>query len=270
MNQRHSYLLVEGQQDVYFLGCLLQTLGLHPVQQADQVPRRWAPFLDSVLCQRDRSLRQQGRPGIPFWQVFKITCLLNDSHVVAIESVGGNRVQFGRTLRATRELIGGGFDSLTAVGVIADADTDPAASLASARDALRSAGLVPPYGNEQIVAGTPNSGVFVLPGGSAAGGLEDLLTDCAAIVYPELLSLARSYVDSVNIDSGDYAGDDMREMRTPQGPVKAVVGAVSSVLKPGASIQVSILRDRWVSPTTMGAVRVAALVQFLKSLCGIP
>ena len=166
-------------------------------------------------------------------------------------------------------MIDGGLESLIGVGLIPDADTNPAASLASAQDALRSAGLTPPAGNEQLVAGTPNSGIFVLPGGDAPGGLEDLLIDCAGIIYAELLASARAFVDSVDVDSQTYAPEDMREMKTPQGPVKAVVGAMSSVLKPGATIQVSILRDRWVSETTITAPRVAALMHFLQSLCGL-
>lgn len=97
MNRQHSYVLVEGQQDVYFVGRLLQTIGLQAVQNADDVPPKWEPFLDSTLRQRDRALRELERPGVAFWQMFKIACFVNDSHVVAVESVGGNRARFAKT-----------------------------------------------------------------------------------------------------------------------------------------------------------------------------
>jgi len=270
MNRQHSYLLVEGQQDVYFVGRILEELGLRSAQRPEQVPARWEPFLDDVARQRDQAERSAGRSGVPFWQMFKPACLFSDSHVVVVERVDGNRAKFARTLRATNALIDGGLASLTGVGIVPDADIDPTASFASAQEAMRSAGLVAPDNNQEVIAGSPNTGVFVLPGGADQGGLEQVLIDCAEAVYPALIAGARTFVNSVDTDNAAYTEEDMREMKTPQGPVKAVVGSVSSVLKPGATIQVSVLRDRWVSHTTLGTPRVAALVSFLHSLCGLP
>jgi hypothetical protein len=270
MNGHHAYLLVEGQQDVFFAGRILEELGLQSAQRAEQVPAKWEPFLDDVLLQRDQAERAAGRAGIPFWQMFKPACLFSESHSVLIERVDGNRSKFGRTLRATDTLIDGGLASLIGVGVVPDADSDPAANLTSAQAALRSVGLTAPDNNQGVVAGSPNTGVFVLPGGTDAGGLEQLLLDCAESVYPALIAGAQTFVNGVDTASSAYTEDDMREMRTPQGPAKAIVGSVSSVLKPGSTIQVSILRDRWVSTPTLALPRVAAVVQFLKSLCGLP
>jgi len=270
MNGHHSYLLVEGQQDVYFVGRILEELGLHSAQRPEQIPGKWSPFLDDVARQRDHAERQAGRNGIPFWQMFKPACLLSQLHSVVVERVDGNRAKFGRTLRATDALIDGGLASLTGVGVVPDADVDAAASLASAQAALRSAGLAAPNSNQEVIAGNPNTGIFVLPGGVAQGGLEQVLIDCGEVVYPALIAGARTFVGGVDTDSAAYSEEDMREMNTPQGPIKAVVGSVSSVLKPGSTIQVSVLRDRWVSDATLATPRVAAIVQFLKSLCGLP
>jgi hypothetical protein len=270
MNRQHSYLLVEGQQDVFFVGRILEELGLHSAQRPEQIPAKWEPFLDDGARRRDQAERSAGRSGVPFWQMFKAACLISDSHVVVIERVDGNRAKFARTLRATDALIDGGLASLTGVGIVPDADTDPTASFASAQDTMRSAGLVAPNSNQEVIAGSPNTGVFVLPGGAAQGGLEQVLIDCAEAAYPALIAGARTFVNSVDTNSATYAEEDMREMKTPQGPAKAIVGSVSSVLKPGATIQVSVLRDRWVSSGTLGTPRVAALVGFLKSLCGLP
>ena len=97
-----------------------------------------------------------------------------------------------------------------------------------------------------------------------------MLVDCAEAVYPALIAGARTFVNGVDTASATYTEEDMREMKTPQGPVKAFVGSVASVLKPGSTIQVSVLRDRWVSDATLATPRVAALVGFLKALCGLP
>jgi hypothetical protein len=270
MSRQHNYLLVEGQQDVFFVGRILEELGLESARRPDQIPAKWEPFLDDVARQRDQAERSAGSSGVPFWQMFRPACLFSDSHVVVIERVDGNRARFARTLRATDALIDGGLAGLTGVGILLDADIDPAASLASARGAMQSAGLAAPTSKQEVIAGSPNTGVLVLPGGAAQGGLEEVLIDCAEAVYPALIAGARTFVNGVDTDGADYTEDDMREMKMPQGPVKAIIGSVSSVLKPGATIQVSILRDRWVSNATLGTPRVAALVVFLKSLCGLP
>lgn len=270
MNGVHSYLLVEGPQDVVFVGRLLNELGLRSVERADDLPAKWRRFLDKPLHQRDRAERQAGRAGVPFWQMFKPACLLNERHSVLIERVDGNRSRFAQTLRATGALIDGGLASLAGVGIMPDADTDPTASFASAQAALRAAGLPAPDQLKHVVAGAPNTGIFVLPGGTNTGGLEHVLIDCAAEIYPKLLQGARTLVNGVAADGAELTDDDLREFRQPQGQFKAVVGAVATVLKPGSTIQVSVRRDRWVTPATLALPRVNAIVQFLKSLCGIP
>ena len=133
MNRQHSYLLVEGQQDVFFVGRILEELGLQSARRPEEVPARWEPFLDDGARQRDQAERSTGRSGVPFWQMFRPACLFSDSHVVVIERVDGNRARFARTLRATDALIDGGLAGLTGVGIVPDADLDPAGSFASAQ-----------------------------------------------------------------------------------------------------------------------------------------
>lgn len=270
MNGSHSYVLVEGLQDVVFVGRILEELGLQSAKRPEQIPGKWLPFLDDVARQRDQAEHAAGREGVPFWQMFKPACLFNETHSVLVERVGGNRRQFGKTLRATDALIEGGLASLTGVGIIPDADADPFASLASAQTALRAVTLPAPNNNQEVIAGSPNTGVFVLPGGMAPGGLEQLLAECAGSVYPALISGARTFVDGVETASAAYTEEDMHDLKSPQGPAKAMVGSIASVLKPGSTIQVSVRRDRWVSPPTLKLPGVAAIVQFLKSLCGLP
>ena len=158
MNRRHSYVLVEGQQDVFFVGRLLEELGLRSVCGPEDIPDRWLPFVDGFLRRRDEALRASRRDGIPLWQMFKPACLYDDSYVVVVERVAGNRARFGRTLRATHELIDGGLAGLAGVGIIPDADTDPAASLQSAKEAFRSAGLAVPTNADQGRAGHAQHG----------------------------------------------------------------------------------------------------------------
>lgn len=269
MTRRNCYLLVEGQQDVAFIGRLFQEIGLHFVQSVDALPEIWQPLVDIGLRQRDQAFRARGHDGVPFWQLFKPSCLTSDSHSIVIERAAGNRAKFGRTLIGTGSLLDGGLGSLHCVGLLPDADSDAHASFASAIQALRAANLPAPVKSGEIVDGTPRTGILVLPGGNAHGGLEELLLDCAKVIYPDLFIGAQTFVGSVAIASPIYSPEDMREMGTPQGPKKAVVGSIASVLKPGSTVQLSIKRDRWISADSIAGGRVAAVFGFLKVMCGI-
>lgn len=270
MNRKHCYLMVEGPQDVIFVGRLFQELGFRAATLADDVPARWQPFVDSAARSRVQAERQAGRSGLQLWQMFKPACLLSDTHVVIVEQVGGYRTKFGRTLKGTLSLVVGGVSSLFSVGLIPDADTNANAAFTSAQQALSNSNLSPPASMTAVTMGPPRTGIFVLPNCNASGGLEEVLIECGRTVYPDLHTAADNYVQSVDLNNAAYTPDDLSEMRTTQGPVKAIVGSMSSVLKPGATIQVSLLRDRWISPQTMGTPSVAVLVTFLKSLCELP
>jgi hypothetical protein len=270
MNDQHSYLLVEGPQDVLFVARILQQLGLRIVERVADIPPKWRPFVAQPAHQRDQAQRQVGREGVQLWQMFRPTCLLGDDRAVIIEPVNGNRAKFGRTLRATKELIDGGLNGLAGVAMLPDADADALTSFRSAQGALRSAGLSAPEQESGILLGAPSTGIFVLPGGFDPGGLEDLLSDCADQVYPDLMRGARRFVGEIDPAAAGYAEEDMRKIRTPRGRLKAVVGCVSSVLKPGSTVQVSVRRDRWICEATLGTPRVSALVRFLRLLCALP
>lgn len=239
------------------------------MRSADDLPVTWQPLVDQTLRQRDTALRARGRAGIGFWQMFRPACLVNDSYCVVIEHVSGNRSQFGRTLVGTGSMLDGGLQALAAVALLPDADLSSIASFASAQEALRKANLAVPEKPAMVTVGPPRTGVFVLPDCNGNGGLEDLLIDCAAAVYPDLLAVARTFIGSVAIDSTAYTAEDTVEMRTPQGPLKAIVGSMASVLQPGSTIQVSVQRNRWVSPPSMRTARLGALTNFLKTLCDI-
>ena len=245
----------------FFVGRLLAELGLRSVGGPGEIPERWQPFVDGFLRQRDQALRAAGREGIPLWQMFKPACLLSETHVVVVEKVGGNRAQFGRTLRATNELIDGGLAGLTGVGIIPDADIQAGSVPAECAGRLAFRRIGAPPNDQEIILGPPNTGIFVLPGNGDPGGLEEVLLECANTVYPGLAGSAATFVNSVDTDSQEFTPEDMQEMRTPQGPVKARIGAISSVLKPGSTIQASILRDRWICAATMAIPRIDSLAQ---------
>ncbi len=269
MIQSHSYILVEGQQDVLFLGKLLRELGLQDVRDVDAISSLWELFKDQDQLRQHRGLVAAKKLGLQIHQLFSGVCFQNDSHSVVVRKVSGSGTKFLRNLESLEQLLDGGFSSLAAIGLVPDADNDPDSVFQSCKAALKNVGLVEPNEPSQIVDADTRTGIFLLPGGGATGALEDLLLDCAETVYPELLAGATRYVDDVDRTHATFAAEDLLEIGRPQGRAKAIVGCVSCFLKPGSTIQNSVYRDRWVSEHSLPLPRVTELCLFLKQLVGL-
>ena len=267
---KYCHIFVEGQQDVLFLGRILQEMGQTDVTDVEAIPERWSPFVNSERLREHRGKVDSGRSGLRIHEMFPGVCFLSETHSIIIRKVGGNLKNFRRTMDGVDALLDGGLAGLDAIGVVPDADDRAANILQSSKTTLENFRFNVAADNGEIHTGTPNTGIFVLPGATDNGGLEELLIDCAEAVYPDLLTGAREFVDAVDRESDAFTPKDMKELGTPQGAVKAVVGCVSSILKPGSTIQVSILKDRWVSEQSLASPRVGALRTFLKDLCELP
>ncbi len=267
MNLHHSLLLVEGQQDVFFLGRILKELGLTAIRNIDELPEFWSVFRHESKLRLHRAEVARGRNGLPIHELSSVVCFTGTNHSIAIRKVNGNLKKFRRLILDVDLMLDGGLRSCQSIGVLPDADQKPSAATQSAIAAFNEIDLPAPHGDETLVRGNPNVGVFPFPGNNQTGGLEELLLDCAQAVYPTLYSNANSYISSINLSDDALTANDIREMKTPQGPKKAVVGSIASVLKPGATVQVSVLRDRWVSEESLKVPSVKLLVSFLKNLC---
>jgi hypothetical protein len=67
-----------------------------------------------------------------------------------------------------------GFSDVDVLVVIRDADEDANAAFASIRDSLRKEGFELPENINQFSYGKPKIGIFIMPGNSDTGMLEDL------------------------------------------------------------------------------------------------
>lgn len=82
---------------------------------------------------------------------------------------------------------------------------------------------------------------FFFPDNDSIGTLETLLLDGAALNYPEFLEYANDYIGKVKGRHCFRAFDDL----------KATVGAITNVLKPGRANQVSIHDNNWITEQTI-------------------
>ena len=88
-----------------------------------------------------------------------------------IRDVGGKQ-QFKNKLPALVRM--SGFADVEVLAVIRDADNDANAAFESIRNILKKEKLKPPIQISQFSEGTPKIGIFIMPGNSDAGMLEDL------------------------------------------------------------------------------------------------
>jgi hypothetical protein len=258
------YLLTEGVHDVFFLGKILRERhGLKKVEDARKLDPEW----DETILPKQFPHENSLRPSVPAPTFYKSAA----ASVALVNADGIDKL--GKRLRAHHTKLTDRGVGLDALGVILDADyvhanqKAPAQRFAEMADLLASLGFPRPA-EPEAVAGVPRTGIYILPGGGALGTLEDLLLECAAVVYPTLGCRAVRFIDHLDRSAPEFVTRDLDEIGAPSGRHKAVLAAMGAVLKPGKPTQASIEDHRWIEPRTLALPRVAALAGFLGQLLG--
>ncbi len=120
------------------------------------------------IIRQKKVLAVEGKDEINFFNA-----LLEDVGILDFEihEVGG-KDQFKSKLPALVKM--SGFSDVEVLVVIRDADEDANAAFKSINDILRKVGFEPPEEINQFSYGRPKIGVFIMPGNSDTGTLEDL------------------------------------------------------------------------------------------------
>lgn len=245
---KHVYLVVEGPHDPAFIGKLLARSGLSVVRKLSELDAFWTRLVPEKFPYKDDLLR---RVPVP-------TFYADGTRSVAVDTAEGE-ARLVETVEESLDQLG----SVDGVGVILDADSKrpPGERRGAIEGRLASVlALCPPP--------APASGVLVMPDNINPGTLEDVLIDCARENYLSLHGFAEEYVSKA-VDAEGLDGSDLERIRKPAGRNKALVGAISAVLRPGRAIQVSIANDRWLDGAALELDRVSAVVRFLRGLGAI-
>jgi hypothetical protein len=255
--RKFGYVVVEGPHDVELVYRLLSPHGMARVRHLADLDSFLVPLVPRSFPP-DGDL--QKRVPVPLF-------LQSRTHAVAIHSATGD-TRLIQTVEENATLLDRA--SLTGIGVVLDSDSvAPADRYLAVRDGLRVKGYALPDGPGVVSVGTPRLGAFVLPDNTARGTLEDILLDCARHVYPTLLQIATTHVDSALGDTS-LVDDDLVEIRKSAGRNKAIIGAMASILRPERAIQVSVQDNRWLRDTALALPRVASIQAFLMNLLEIP
>ena len=252
---RYCYIVAEGPQDVEFLIRLFKSYGLRRITRLSSLDSFWEPLVPKTFPIDDDLMK---RVPVPFF-------LQNTDFSVALHSAVGitrlsNIIEESLTLIPVSKIFG--------IGIILDADDTqtPQKRFEELTSKLSLLNLPVPLLPGEVVNGSLRFGIFIMPNNAKPGTLEDILLECAQVNYPDLLELSMKYVSS--IDTTQLNQDELRELNKPAGKNKAVVSSISSILRPGKTLQVSIQDNRWINQQTMSLDSVKLVKIFLDEITG--
>ncbi len=253
---RYCYIVAEGLQDIEFLIGLLKLYGLRRVTKFSVLDSFWKPLVPTTFPVDDDLMK---RVPVP-------TFLKNNELSIALHSATGitrlaNTVEESLTLIPSSEIF--------SVGFVLDADSNetPLNRFTTLINEIRHIGLFLPSTLGEVTNISPRCGIFIMPNNLVSGTLEDILLECARVNYPNLLELALNYVSS--IDKTQLTRDDLYELNKPAGQNKAIVSSITSILRPGRTLQVSIQDNRWLNQDTVSLENINLIKTFLDEIIGV-
>ena len=257
MPREFTYIAVEGPHDIEFVARLLKPNGFARVRKLSDLDPYWVNLVPKDFPPDDDLLKR-----VPVPLFFQTA-----TRSVAIQSATG--------VSRLVSLVQGTLDIKqqelpNAVGIILDADSaqSPQQRFTAILSELSDKGVLlaakAPAAMGDVTANSPRWGIYVLPDNKTAGTLEDVLLECADLVYPNLKAGAEAFVTGIN--RGLLMENELDETKNTAGLNKARVNCISSVLKPGKAIQVSIQENRWLDGKALNLPRVVAASNFLVRL----
>ena len=242
------YIVTEGVHDVAFLGRLLSVAhGASRIKKLEELDDALRGWLGGFKWPNKSGARHDiARLAVPAPAFYRLAT----SEVVALRNAQG-LTEIGKTLEIDLE-------------AFRRAQNGPEAKLKTALEAVRLAG---PSSLGEVSNGSPRVGVFALPEPGAAGTLEDVLLALGDAAYPELAAAARGYAGQWRQKANaEPTAAEWKELRKPAGTKKATIGAMTAILKPGKSTQVSLEDNRWVSEQTKALACLQPSLAFLSAL----
>ena len=252
---RYCYIVAEGIQDIEFLICLLKSRGLRRVTRLSSLDPFWQPLVPKTFPV-DGDLMK--RVPVPVF-------LQNTELSVALHNAIGI-TRLSNTIEESLALIPA--SQISGIGLVLDADDEqtPQKRFEELISKLSPFGLSVPSVPGEVMKGSPRCGIFITPNNSESGTLENILLECAQVNYPDLINLSTNYV--YGIDATQLTNSDLKELNKPAGKNKAVVSCISSILRPGKALQVSIQDNRWIDEQTMALDSVKVVKIFLDEVTG--
>lgn len=253
--RKYGYLVVEGPHDIEFVYRLLRPFGMERVKNTSELDIFFSPLIPRQYPPKGDLQKRMPTPLF----------LQNETHAIAIHSATGDSQLVNVTVDNATVL---DVTAIVGIGILLDSDKQiPSIKrYQEIKQELINKSQKFKLHDEagKLTQGQPKLGAFVLPDNASAGTLEDLLLECADLVYPELLELAKNYVDAA--EKTKLNKTELEEIKKPAGKNKAVVGVMANIMKPGKSVQVSIQDNNWLKEKALSMPRIKSVQEFLQTL----
>ena len=256
---RYCYIVVEGPQDVEFLIGLLKFYDLKRVIHLSSLDQFWEKLIPKGYPVDDDLTKRVPVPS--FVQNEQLSIALHSS-------IGITRI--AQTIEESLRFIQP--SQLFSVGIFADADYSETPQerfnkLIACLSSLDLSNLRMPPLLGEVTRYSPRCGIFIAPNNREQRTLEDILLECARINYPDLLNLSQTYIGS--IDRNQLTKNDLKDIEKPAGEKKAIISSISSILRPGKALQVSLQDNRWLDKQTLELESIKLIKNFLEQIIGL-
>lgn len=254
---KYCYIVAEGPHDIEFLAKLIKkSYGLSRIQKRSLVDSFWDDLIPKTFPIDDDLLK---RVPVPLF-------IQNADYSIALHSAIGIE-KIVNTLEESLSLIN--QSKIFSIGLILDADAQDTPSQRFKELTQKLSQQISLINCQSLQLGevsnnNPKFGIFIIPDNQNQGTLETILIECANQNYSDLLELSKRYI--ANIDETKLNKNDLIELKKPYGKDKAIISTISSVLKPGKAIQVSIQDNRWIDQNTLQLPSLILLQKFIDAL----
>ena len=256
---RYCYIVAESPQDVEFLIGLLKFYGLKRVRFLSSLDKFWETLIPKNYPLDDDLTK---RVPVPYF-------VQNEQLSIAVHSAIGD-TRIAQTIEESLKFIQP--SQLFSVGIFADADYSKTPQerfnkLITKLSDIDLPNLLPPSQIGQVNNHSPRCGIFIAPNNREQGTLENILLECARINYSDLLNLSQTYIES--IDRNQLTKNDLEDFKKPAGEKKAIISSISSILRPGKALQVSLQDNRWIDEQTLQLESIKLIKNFLEQIIGL-
>jgi hypothetical protein len=159
---------------------------------------------------------------------------LNLADDIQIIMVGG-KDQFAPYFKGLK--INPGYSRVTSIGIVRDADADPAGAFQSVCSALSNAGLPVPTAPLQSAGAAPKITVLIVPGESRTGMLEDICLE--SVADDPAMGCVEEYFGCLE---GKFGADDERLKNRAKSKVQVFLASQAS---PGWGLGVAAQKGYW-------------------------
>lgn len=254
---KYCYIVAEGIHDIEFLTKIIKELfNLSRIKKRSLVNPFWDELIPKTFPMNDDLLKRMPVPSF----------IQNEQCSIALHNATGiNNIV--NTLEESLSVIE--TSKLFSIGLILDADTKD-------KPQKRFKDLIQELSKKikminftslqlgEVNMSNPRFGVFILPDNQNQGTLESILMECAKINYPDLLESATEYIEG--FDQTKLTVKELKEFKKLAGKNKAIISSISSILKPGKAIQVSLQDNKWIDEKTIELDDIILLKKFITDL----